>query len=270
MFSHSYFSMTVHRLFSDGRNTPRSNYAPRKLGSAASRILDMLDGSHYQVQASPRQKKILRLWIESGAPYPGTYAALGSGMIGGYAQNRQVHTDFDWPTTKAGAEVINRRCAPCHQDMRNLPRSLSDEIGLSFWRFALDDPRLQFSRHILFNLSEPVNSLLLLAPLDPSAGGFGICQPQSEPNSEPDPNRASLFTSPADPDYQTLLAMVAAGKSYLATIKRFDMPGFQPRPEWVREMRRYGVLPENAQPADALDVYAIEQQYWASFWHGKQ
>ena len=27
MFSHSYFTLTVRRLFSDGRNEPRSNYA---------------------------------------------------------------------------------------------------------------------------------------------------------------------------------------------------------------------------------------------------
>jgi hypothetical protein len=26
-------------------------------------------------------------------------------------------------------------------------------------------------------------------------------------------------------------------------VKRFDMPGFHPRPEYVREMKRYGVLP---------------------------
>ena len=81
------YMMTIAGLFSDGRNRPRSNYAPRTLGSSASRVLTMLDGSHYGVQATPRQKKMLRLWIEVGAAYPGTYAALGCGMIGGYAEN---------------------------------------------------------------------------------------------------------------------------------------------------------------------------------------
>ncbi|MCB1127463.1 MAG: PD40 domain-containing protein, partial [Verrucomicrobiae bacterium] len=165
MFSHSYFTMTVERLFRDGRNQPVSNYAPHELGSAASRILAMLDGAHYDVQATDREKRMLRLWIEVGAPYPGTYGALGSGSIGGYSENNLVHTDFDWPTTEAGAEVIDRRCAGCHQGIRVLPKALSDEIGLSFWRFDMNDPRLARSRHIVFNLSRPEKSLLLLAPL---------------------------------------------------------------------------------------------------------
>ena len=91
---------------------------------------------------------MLRLWIETGAPYPGTYAALGCGMIGGYAQNQQVHTDFDWPTTQAGAGghraplrlLPHRATAPC-------PASLSDERGISFWRFDLNDPRLRSAAH---------------------------------------------------------------------------------------------------------------------------
>ncbi len=33
MFSHAYFTMTVNRLFTDGRNEPKSNYPPRTLGS---------------------------------------------------------------------------------------------------------------------------------------------------------------------------------------------------------------------------------------------
>ncbi len=259
MFSHSYFTMTVHRLFSDGRNEPRSNYAPRTLGSSASRILKMLDGSHYGVQASAHQKRMLRLWIESSAAYPGTYAALGSGMIGGYAQNQQVHTDFDWPTAQAGADVIDRRCANCHQGNRALPRAISDEIGISFWRFAMDDPRLQFSRHILFNLSEPAKSLLLLAPLAKAGGGFQECVGTNA--------NQQVFANSADPDYQKLLAMVAAGRSYLEKIKRFDMPDFTPRIEWVREMRRYGILSAKASPTTPLDVYATEERYWESLWY---
>ena len=140
MFSHAYFTMTVRRLFSDNRNQPKSNYPPRTLGSSASRILKMLDGSHYGVRADEHERKMLRLWIEVGAPYPGTYAALGCGSIGGYLENNQVHADWDWPTTRAGAEVIARRCASCHQGDRALPRSLSDERDVSFWRFDLNDP----------------------------------------------------------------------------------------------------------------------------------
>jgi len=259
MFSHSYFTMTVRKLFSDGRNRAVSNYQPRSLGSSASKILKMLDGSHYGVRATAHQKKMLRLWIELGAPYPGTYAALGSGSIGGYAENVLVHTDFDWPTTKAGADVIKRRCVSCHQNNDVLPTSMSDERGVSFWRFDTNDPRLKLSRHIVFNLTRPEKSLLLLAPLSKSAGGFGLCKNGDLPTD--------VLGSTDEPDYKTLLAMVEAGKAHLEKIKRFDMPDFKPRPAYVREMQRYGVLPADLPANEKIDPYEIDRAYWRSLWY---
>jgi hypothetical protein len=260
MFSHAYFTMTVRRLFSDNRNEPKSNLPPRSLGSSASRVLTMLDGSHYGAVATEHEQRMLRLWIEVGAPYPGTYAALGCGSVGGYHQNQLVNTDFDWPTTKAGAEVIDRRCASCHRDHDVLPRALSDERGVSFWRFSLDDPRLKLSRHVVFNLTRPERSLLLLAPLARQAGGFELCRDEQG-------NAAAVFAGTDDPDYQRLLAMVAAGKQNLDAIKRFDMPGFRPRPQYLREMKRYGVLPPD-HPDDApVNPYQLDRRYWESLWY---
>ena len=260
MFSHAYFTMTVRRLFADGRNDPRSNYPPRALGSSASRILAMLDGSHYGAKATEQERKIVRLWTEVGAPYPGTYAALGCGSVGGYQANGLINTDFDWPTTKAGAEVIQRRCAGCHKGHDVLPKSLSDERGISFWRFDINDPRLKLSRHVVFNLSRPEKSLIALAPLSQNAGGWGLCR-----NKDGKP--APVFSATDEADYQKLLAMVTAGKENLDRIKRFDMPGFRPRPGYVREMKRYGVLPADLAPGAAIDVYATDQAYWKSLWY---
>lgn len=261
MFSHSYFMLTVNRLFSDGRNEPRSSLAPRSIGSSASRILALVDGTHHGARATPRQELLLRLWIETGAPYPGTYAALGSGMLGGYAQNTQVHTDFEWPETRAAAGVLDRRCTPCHEGVRRLPHAIADELDISFWRYDPADPRLRFSRHKVFNLDRPEVSLLVLAPLAREAGGLGLC---SQPGAEP------VFRTVEDPDRGVLIAHIEAGRQALLRLKRFDMPGFQPRPEWVREMRRYGILPG---PVDAPvptfgpgETYRLEQAYWRSLW----
>ena len=315
LYSHSYYMLTIARLFADGRNQPRSNYDPRTLGSSASKLLTMLDGSHHGVKATPHQKKILRLWIETGAAYPGTYAALGCGMIGNYAENNQVNTGVDWPESKAAARVIQDRCAGCHEKpSRALPRSLADERGVSFWQPSLDDPRLLTSRHIVFNLSRPEKSLMLLAPLAREAGGWGLCRvvagvpPAVEPGVSPggknaptvEGNRKELarpensdssgrqdaalygrrgrlppqsvssavFASTADPGYQAILAMITAGRKFLERDSpRFDQPGFVPRADWVREMKRYGVLPECVTPADVTDVYAVEQNYWKLLWH---
>jgi hypothetical protein len=261
MFSHAYFTMTVRRLFSDNRNLPRSNYPPRALGSAASRILTMLDGTHYAVRGDGHQRKMLRLWIDAGAPYPGTYAALGCGAIGGYRANNLCETDDAWPTTRAGGAAIARRCASCHRGNDVLPQSLCDERGISFWQFSLDDPRLKLSRHIVFNLTRPEKSLLLLAPLAERSGGWGLCRDAA--------GRASdVFTGRDDPDYQTLLAMVAAGKGKLDEIKRFDMPGFRPPPQYLREMKRFGILPADQSDQAPVNPYELDRRYWESGWYG--
>jgi hypothetical protein len=261
LYSQSYYMMTIARLFADGRNQPKSNYDPRTLGSSASRLLTMLDGSHYGVKATEHQKKMLRLWIESAAAYPGTYAALGCGMIGNYAENNQVNTGADWPETKAATRLIQKECASCHEaPARRLPLSLADERGVSFWQPSLDDPRLLTSRHIVFNLSRPEKSLILLAPLAKEAGGWGMCR---------NTNGASyVFASKTDPGYQTILAMIVAGKNFLEREStRFDMPNFRPRIDWVREMKRYGILPDSIQPEEVTNVYCIERQYWESLWY---
>ncbi len=260
IYSQSYYMLTIARLFADGRNQPKSNYDPRTLGSSASRLLRLLDGSHHGVTATERQKKLLRLWIETGAAYPGTYAALGCGMIGNYAENNQINTGHEWPETKAAAEVIKTRCVACHESpARRLPLSLADERGVSFWQPSLDDPRLLTSRHIVFNLSQSDKSLMLLAPLAKAAGGWGLCTVGAT-------NAAPVFASAADPGYRAIRALIVAGQTFLERDKRFDMAGFRPRMDWVREMKRYGVIPSQITRDEVTDVYGLEQDYWRTLW----
>ena len=102
----------------------------------------------------------------------------------------------------------------------------------------------------------------LLAPLAPAGGGLGLCR-----TGDKEPQPALVFASTADADYQTLRAAIRETQALLERVKRFDMPGFRPRTEWVREMKRYGVLPDHL-PANApLSPYAVEQEYWKSLWY---
>jgi len=258
MFSLSYANLTLRRQVADGRNEPVSNKPPRSIGTSASPLMYKLMGGHYGVQASPGDLDMVRYWIETGAPYPGTYGALGSGMIGGYARNGLVETDFDWPATRAASEAIQRRCVSCHEGASRLPTSLSDEMDISFWRPDWSDPRLRHSRHIVFDLTHPEHSLMLLAPLAAEAGGYGVCRP---PEGGPAP-----FAGTSDPDYAAILAMCQAGKARLDAIRRFYMPGFRPPEPYLREMVRYGILPELPAPAEPVDSYALDQAYWGSLW----
>ena len=43
------------------------------------------------------------------------------------------------------------------------------------------------------------------------------------------------------------------------------MPGFKPSEQYVREMKRYGVLPAGFDLVkDPIDVYATDRKYWQS------
>jgi hypothetical protein len=264
LFSHSYVTLTVLGQVADGRNRAESNYDPRTLGAVASPLMHKIRDGHHGVNLSPEDTARIRYWIESGAAYPGTYGALGAGAIGGYhayLDNEQsLETDYDWPATRAAASVIQSRCVQCHQGPMQLPTALSDENGLSFWRPDWNDPRLKRSRHLVFNLTRPDRSLMLLAPLAVEAGGYGLCRMDRGSDAA-----APVFGDTQDEAYQAILAMITAGKSRLETIKRFDMPGYRPPAPYLREMVRYGVLPNYPGPEDPVDVYAIDRVYWESF-----
>ncbi|MEX0320996.1 MAG: hypothetical protein AB3N63_02480 [Puniceicoccaceae bacterium] len=265
MFSHSYYTLTILREFVDGRNATHENPPPYQIGAVASPLMKKLDGRHYGVVVSPAEKKLIHYWIESGAPYPGTYAALGNGAIGGYYRNTQImNSVLDWPETPVARTAIQNRCAGCHTEDQSLPKSLQDENQLSFWKPTLLEPQIPRSRHIVFNLSLPDQSLMLLAPLAESAGGYGACREILPDGTYGEP--VAVFNDSSDPDYQSILALIEAGKTRLQEVKRFDMPGFQPPSAYLREMQIYGILPADFDPmVDLVDGYALDRQYWDLF-----
>src|SRR6185369_11262119 len=106
-WSHSFFTMFARKLVADGRNG-LGNQPPRTIGSSASKLLKEVDGSHYDTKVTPQEWRTLWLWIESSAPYIGSYAGLRNATDQGLA-SRAAYTVF-------GEEraVIRRRCASCH------------------------------------------------------------------------------------------------------------------------------------------------------------
>jgi len=263
IFSHSYYTLTALGYVSDGRDRMQTNLPPRSIGTSASPLMKMLDGSHYQARLTPHEQDMIRYWIESAAPYPGTYAALGTGMIGGFPKSQLNTDDRRWPASIAAAEAVARRCTGCHDRSMPVPRYLSDNLGLVLSNPDFSDVRIRFSRHLLFNLSRPEKSLMLLAPLAADAGGYGLCRAKGEDGRS---ESASVFSGTDDPDYETILALCRRGKAHLDEIKGFDMPGFRPTPTYVREMKKFGILPKNLAENAPIDVYAADRAYWRSLW----
>jgi hypothetical protein len=254
LYTISYWTMFTESLVSDGRNG-RGNRPPRTIGSSASRLMTLIDGSHHNARLSERERTTIRLWIESGATYPGTYAALGSGMH-----------PVDLPH-----EVFRRRCAECHTATEPSYRNVkADAFYYQFGQRRPPQPLLTsiqdiiLIRHLAYfqlgesrlyqaycNLSRPEQSLFLLAPLAKGAGGLGTCG-------------AEVFADVHDADYQAILAAIQSAADRLNESKRFGMKGFVPNRFYIDEMQNYGLLPRPLPPDAEIDVYELEQAYWQS------
>ena len=251
---HSYLNLTYRKQFVDGRNLPVGSRPPRSVGAVASPIMKKLTGGHHDVKATPHEIKMVRYWIESGAAYPGTYGALGTGMLYRHIQNRHIRHDADWPENKMAAGVIHKRCAGCHKGDMRLPEALSSNAK-------------RYDREFVYNLSRPEKSAFLLGPLAKKAGGYGTCQAKAKP-PKGKKTVPEVFADTKDADYQKLLAWIRRGQQYLQQEnKRFDVPGFRPGRPYVREMKRYGILAASIGPDDPVDPYATDQAYWKSFWY---
>ncbi|MBT3198892.1 MAG: hypothetical protein HN350_03155 [Phycisphaerales bacterium] len=262
-YSHSYFSLTVTGQFADGRNGD-GNRAPRMIGSSASAIMKKISGAHHKVKLSAHERTMIRLWIDAAATYPGTYAALGTGMID---RTPSLDPKKSFANQKVSA-AVSRRCVSCHRGKMRMPSSPGHLIIKGFRRGGHIDPHepgMRYSSHIVFNLSKPASSLFLLAPLSKQAGGYGICRPiGTDLKKRHDP----IFKSTDDADYKLILGAIDDAKNYLEKIKRFDMPGFRPNVHYLREMKAYGILaPKFDLDTGLINPYKTDEKYWRSHWY---
>ena len=231
MYTISYWTMQTRGLVADGRNRDLSNYEPYKIGSSASRLMTLIDGSHYEAKLSDHEKTLVRLWLETSATYPGTYASLGCGTYPVGA------------TTPAG--LFNQRCGECHRHEYDDRR----RGHVKTYRFGGRDLTWKAP---WFNLSHPEKSLFLRAPLAKEAGGLQLC-------------KEAVFKDTDDPLYKGILGAIQQGHNQLMEGKRFDMPDFRPTEHYIREMQRFGFIPKDLGPEEPVDVYAVDKAYWDSF-----
>lgn len=229
-YSMAYWTILTRGLVSDGRNQPVGSRPPYQYGSSASRLMKLIDGSHYGAKPTPLEQKTVRLWIETSACYPGTYASLGCGLY-------PVHLPYG---------PMRERCGDCHG------QEVNDREGK---RFVLNFPRSHGPRNEpVCNLSRPEKSYALLAPLARSAGGLELC-------------KKAVFLGTDDPLYRQMLAAVQDGHNRMVAGGRFDLPGFRPNEHYLREMQRFGILPKDLKPSDPVDCYATDRAYWESFYY---
>jgi hypothetical protein len=164
---------------------------PRRWGSPASKLAEILRNGHPDQEGQPRvnvpdaDRRRVFHWLDLNVPYYGTSSSNHKRQLGG----RRMYPDALDSTL---AEVASRRCVGCHAD------------GI---------PRKFYTRML-----QPENNSFCLSPLSKEAGGSGKCG-------------AEVFTSKDDPDYQKLLETFRPIQELLKQRPRADMEGFEYRCE---------------------------------------
>jgi hypothetical protein len=161
--------------------------APRRWGSPASKLAEIIRSGHPDQDGKPRAKvpdkdrRRVYLWMDLNIPYYHTSSSNHKAELG---SRRMYPPDLDATLS----EVATRRCAACHQG--SVPR--------------------KFYTRVL----NPEKNSFLLAPLAKDAGGTQRCgQP--------------VFASTADPDYQKVLRTFDAIRALLRQRPRADMQEFE-------------------------------------------
>ena len=168
-----------------GHNT--LEIAPRRWGSPASKLAEIIRSGHPDKKGKPRvnvpdaDRRRVFLWIDLNVPYYGTSSSNHKARLG---SRRMMPLALE-STLK---NVASRRCASCHK--RGIPRKFYTRV------------------------MKPENNSFLLAPLARQAGGTQKC-------GKP------VYLSKNDPDYQKILKTFEPIHALLEKRPRADMKGFQ-------------------------------------------
>jgi hypothetical protein len=117
-----------------------------------------------------------------------------------------------------------------------------------------NDPARFFDITQLLDLTNPEQSAFLRVPLAKAAGGL-------------EHHGHAIFKDKNDPDYQFALACIQRGQKVFADRPGWGMQGWKPNKDYIREMKRFGILPRLFDSAkDDFDPFKVDQQYWQSLW----
>lgn len=265
MYNISYQTLSWRQMLGDNRNRPESDFQPYEIGSSASTLVKLVESGHPdkdgnpRVDVSPLERKRIRYWIEAGANYAGTYAANATGTIYWTYYETPVKNDVPWPETPVMHETVIRRCEECH----GLEGKIAEVLP-----GTLSGGGRRYNSAVIFNFTHPEKSLMLRGPLSRDAGGYGKCY-RLDADGKHVP--VTVFADKNDPDYQKILACIVRGQKHLTVDDpRWWMPNYAPNAPYIREMKRYGVLPADYIQGTPLNPWETDEKYWRSQWHQKK
>ncbi len=222
---------------------------PYKTASGGSILIKTLMKGHKNVELSELELEKIKRWADAGTTFAGTYASLGS-----VSRNNKIELEKkkDPEYTKRLEpirETLEKRCDICHQSKGSKNHWLEGENRKEAYRY---------------NMSKPEKSLILLAPLAKSAGGLELCgKDKKSPADAPD---GPVFKSTEDSAYKVLRGFVDVIKEQYGQPRWFEQE-FRPKSWYIREMKRFGALPDDFDPEkNKVDWHRVDRDYFRNIY----
>jgi len=260
-FNQAYVTLRMRELIASGFGGVggKGNLPPRTVGAGASKLYQLIRDGHQGVELSDYELAMIYYWIESWAQYSGTFAFLNK------------DGDIRMPIND---RLLAQHCGDCHG--KSKWEGFANQNGAPPTRADLRE-----SMGIRINVSNPEASLMLTAPLAKEAGGLGLCKDRKAVSRREslqgvknwiDVDRgepANAFTSKDDPIYQKMLAEIRDYAVENLAKQRMELPDPLPHHDWVREMKRNGILGADFTPEgkDLQFYFDVDEAYYRSFWH---
>ena len=216
--------------------------------------MKLIDGSHYKVRLTDRERTQVRLWIASGATTPAPtprWAAACTRWI--------CLTKY----SAAAVPSVTRRPKPSYRHVKK------DAFYYQFGRRAPPQPLLTsvqdiiLIRHLAYfqpgesrlyqaygNLSRPAQSLFLQRRSPSRRAVWGSAVPPCSPS------RRMRTTGAPGGDHQ--------GRRATGRKQTLQPAGHFPNRFYIEEMQNFSILPRPLPPDYKIDVYATDQAYWRS------
>jgi hypothetical protein len=260
--SYSMLSAAGQFICGHGDNV-NGNVPPRGIGSGASPLMKKIGprgqvSEHHSVKLSAAEWNAVWAWLELMAPYNSVY---------GVVRNSPVR-----PHDPEVAKVLQRRCYTCHTAPA---RKAQPEPGRSLLAIAAprevpnarQEDQLRRGEEVLFNFSRPELSLVLLAPLARSAGGYATLDPEQtarrkQPIGPSDFSACPIvFKDSGDGDYQAILKAIQAEARRVSAEPVSEVAK---APDLALQLKLYGVLGKDFDVASPFDIRKAYEDYWRS------
>jgi len=270
-FIHSYISLDERGQLVTGRNG-YGDMPPYTFGSGSSPILGKFSEAHCGADPKPEEFETLARWLDTGAMQIGSYAALNTGFLHTYLQGGVVRLEDENPENAAAYAAIENRCGKCHVKEARIPRrpfEPKQNYGETVFdyreafesacvepiKFAYPDGatgETKIPADLLYNFSEPEESLALVAPLASDSGG------SADGSAHP-----VVFKDKSDPGYRAILAAIKAAAKSLAEKSPFEgSPNFRPQAGYIRKMKALGILPADTPDNAHIDPFKTDAMYF--------